>query len=156
MAAALAAAYPDETWEVSHIGGDRFAGNVLVLPHGLYLGRLDADTAVAAAADLLGGRLPLDVLRGRSNLPMPAQAGEIALYRHLGETAMAAVRVLGHHREGDADHRRPRSLRRAVAGRGRAPTLGPGALLDLPGAAGEPDAAARGARHRSGDVVTYS
>ena len=94
VAAALAAAYPEETWEVSHIGGDRFAGNALVLPYGLYLGRLDPESAVAAAADVLGGRLPLEVLRGRSCLPMAAQAAEIALFRHLGETAMAAVRVL--------------------------------------------------------------
>ena len=101
VAAALAAAYPEDTWEVSHIGGDRYAGNALVLPYGLYLGRLEPETAVAAARDLFGGRLPLEVLRGRSNLPMAAQAAEIALFRHLGETAMAAVRVLGHRRDGD-------------------------------------------------------
>lgn len=41
---------PEHTWEVSHIGGDRFAGNALVLPYGLYLGRLEAGSAVAAAA----------------------------------------------------------------------------------------------------------
>ena len=101
VAAALAEAYPEETWEVSHIGGDRFAGNALVLPYGLYLGRLEPESAVAAAADVLGGRLPLDVLRGRSCLPMAVQAAEIALFRHLGETAMAAVRVLGHRRDGE-------------------------------------------------------
>ena len=32
---------------------------------------------------------------------MAAQAGEIALFRHLGETAMAAVRVLGLRRDDD-------------------------------------------------------
>ena len=32
---------------------------------------------------------------------MAVQAAEIALFRHLGETAMAAVRVLGHRRDGD-------------------------------------------------------
>ncbi len=69
VAAALAAAYPEETWEVSHIGGDRYAGNALVLPYGLYLGRLEPDSAVAAMADLLGGRLPLDVLRGAQQPP---------------------------------------------------------------------------------------
>ena len=101
IAATLSAAYPEETWEVSHIGGDRFAGNALVLPYGLYLGRLDPASAAAAAAEVLGGRLPLDVLRGRSCLPMPAQAAEIALFRHLGETAMAAVRVLRVRRGGE-------------------------------------------------------
>ena len=101
VAEALATAYPEQTWEVSHIGGDRFAGNALVLPYGLYLGRLEPDSSVTAAADILGGRLPLDVLRGRSCLPMAAQAAEIALFRHLGETAMAAVRVLRVRRSGE-------------------------------------------------------
>jgi hypothetical protein len=128
VAAALSAAYPDQTWEVSHIGGDRYAGNALVLPDGLYLGRLDAESAVAAAADLLGGRLPLDVLRGRTNLPMAVQAGEIALFRHLGETAMAAIRVLGHRRQDDlttVDLARSDERWRVVV----RSTLGPGALL---------------------------
>ncbi len=128
VAAALSAAYPDETWEVSHIGGDRYAGNALVLPYGLYLGRLDADSAVAAAGDLLAGRLPLDVLRGRTNLPMAAQAGEIALFRQLGETAMAAIRVLGHRRDGHVttvDLARSDEEWRVVV----RTTLGPGALL---------------------------
>jgi hypothetical protein len=128
VAAALSAAYPDQTWEVSHIGGDRYAGNALVLPDGLYLGRLDADNAVAAAADLLGGRLPLDVLRGRTHLPMAAQAGEIALFRHLGETAMASIRVLGHHRQDDVttvDLARSDERWRVVV----RTTLGPRALL---------------------------
>jgi hypothetical protein len=101
VAAAMSDAYPELTWEVSHIGGDRFAGNALVLPFGFYLGRLGAESAVQAARDLLGGRLPLDVLRGRSCLPMAAQAAEIALRRHLDETAMAAVRVLRVRRDGD-------------------------------------------------------
>ncbi|MBF4768735.1 sucrase ferredoxin [Nocardioides agariphilus] len=100
VAEALTAAHPEQTWEVSHIGGDRFAGNALVLPYGLYLGRLGPESAVAAARDVLGGRLPLDVLRGRSSLSMPAQAAEIVLRRHLGVTEMAALRVLGIRRDG--------------------------------------------------------
>ncbi|HEX6248162.1 MAG TPA: sucrase ferredoxin, partial [Nocardioidaceae bacterium] len=40
LASAMSALAPGQTWEVSHIGGDRFAANVLVLPHGLYYGRL--------------------------------------------------------------------------------------------------------------------
>ena len=49
VAAALEAAHPEETWEVSHIGGDRFAANLVVLPHGLYYGRLDAAAALGVA-----------------------------------------------------------------------------------------------------------
>ena len=66
---ALAAAHPEETWEVSHIGGDRFAGNLLVLPHGLYYGRLDPATALARRRRPRSpASLDLDHLRGRSGL----------------------------------------------------------------------------------------
>ena len=46
---ALAAAYPEETWECSHLGGDRFAGTMNLLPHGLSYGRVPAGRAPAVA-----------------------------------------------------------------------------------------------------------
>lgn len=94
VAAALAAAYPEETWEVSHIGGDRFAGNALVLPEGLYYGRLDPVSALAVARGHLAGELDLDHLRGRSSFAMPVQAAELALRRQLGETRRDTVRLV--------------------------------------------------------------
>ncbi|MFC6287311.1 sucrase ferredoxin [Nocardioides sp. GCM10027113] len=94
VAAALAAAHPEETWEVSHIGGDRFAGNMLVLPHGLYYGRLEKPAALAAAGALSSGQLELDHLRGRSGWAMPVQYAEIALRRELGETRADALRLV--------------------------------------------------------------
>ena len=94
VSAALAAAHPEETWQVSHIGGDRFAGNLVVLPHGLYYGRVDPATAIAVAGAHLSGHLDLDHLRGRSGWAMPVQAAEIALRRQLGETALDAVRLV--------------------------------------------------------------
>jgi len=95
VAAALSAAHPDDTWECSHIGGDRFAANALVLPHGLYYGRLDEVSAISMAGAQLSGQLDLDHLRGRCGLPMPVQAAEIALRRELGETRDDAVRARG-------------------------------------------------------------
>jgi len=94
VAAALEAAHREETWEVSHIGGDRFAANLVVLPHGLYYGRLDASTALTVAGTHLTGGLDLDHLRGRSGLNMRIQAAEIALRRQLEETRNEAVRFL--------------------------------------------------------------
>ena len=91
VAAALSAAHPEATWEVSHIGGDRFAANVLVLPHGLYYGRLDADSALAMASEHLSGRLDLDHLRGPSYAPMAVQYAEVALRRELDEPGLGAV-----------------------------------------------------------------
>ena len=100
VAKALSAACPEETWEVSHVGGDRFAGNLVVLPHGLYYGRLDPASALSVVADHRAGRLHLDRLRGRASYPMPVQAAEIALRRELGLSGVGDVRLTGVSRDG--------------------------------------------------------
>jgi hypothetical protein len=95
LARALAQAHPEETWEVSHIGGDRFAGNLLALPHGLYYGRLEPHTGLAVAGAHLSGQVDLDHLRGRSGHPMPVQYAELALRRELAETGLDTVTLTG-------------------------------------------------------------
>lgn len=95
VAKALAASYPEETWEVSHVGGDRYAGNMVVLPHGLYYGRLDPTSALAAVDAHRRGELDLDRLRGRSSYAMPVQAAEIAVRREAGLSGLADVRLTG-------------------------------------------------------------
>ncbi|CAA9392669.1 sucrase ferredoxin [uncultured Nocardioides sp.] len=94
-AVALAGAGLD-AWECSHIGGDRFAGNLLVLPEGIYYGRVDADVVEGLVRRHLAGTLDLDRMRGRSSLPMPVQAAEVAVRRHLDAPAPSDVRHLGH------------------------------------------------------------
>lgn len=101
VAAALAAEHPEETWEVSHIGGDRFAGNLLVLPDGLYYGRIDPPAALRVARAHASEQLELDHLRGRSSYAMPVQFAEIALRRELGETRTSGVRLLSRRRDAD-------------------------------------------------------
>ena len=91
LASALAAVAPEETWEVSHIGGDRFAPNVLVLPHGLYYGRLLPSEAASFVAAHRDGRLDLEHLRGRSSYPFAVQAAEIHLRRHLDHHAVGPL-----------------------------------------------------------------
>ena len=76
VAGALAGRHPERTWECTHIGGDRFAANVVVLPDGLYLGRVEADEVVRIADDLAAGVLPAGRVRGRSSLSLPAQAAQ--------------------------------------------------------------------------------
>jgi hypothetical protein len=100
-AAALTASHPQHTWEVSHIGGDRFAANLLVLPDGLYYGRVSAAAAPALAARHLDGHLDLDLLRGRSGFPFAVQVAEVALRRQLAETRTDAVRLLSFSRSGE-------------------------------------------------------
>jgi hypothetical protein len=93
IAAALAASHPQLTWESSHIGGDRFAGNMLVLPDGLYYGRADRHSGPRIAKTHLAGRLDLEHLRGRAGLPFPTQAAEWHLRRRLDATGADQVRL---------------------------------------------------------------
>lgn len=101
VAKALDTAHPEETWEVSHVGGDRFAANMVVLPHGLYYGRLDPVSSIAVAGAHLAGELDLDRLRGRASYPMAVQAAEIELRRELGATREDAAALVGRSVDGD-------------------------------------------------------
>ena len=100
LSAAMSELAPEHTWEVSHIGGDRFAANLLVLPHGLYYGRLTPQDAPAFVESHLVGRLDVEHLRGRSSYPFSVQAAEIYLRRHLGLDGIAALPVEEHDRLG--------------------------------------------------------
>lgn len=84
VARALAAAHPRTTWECSHVGGDRFAANLVVLPQGLYVGRVEADEVVGLVDALAAGTLPEGRLRGRSSLPLPTQAAQDFARSQLG------------------------------------------------------------------------
>jgi hypothetical protein len=93
VAAALAQVRPGRVWECSHLGGDRFAANVLTLPAGLLYGRVlpfaAAEFVAATEADEVVGAL----LRGRVGLPSTAQAALAFAYEHLAVRYRAAVQV---------------------------------------------------------------
>jgi hypothetical protein len=93
LARALRARFGTGVWETTHLGGDRYAGNLACLPHGFYYGDLGVDEGVAAAAAYLDGRVVLDRLRGRAGLPEPAQAAEHQVRQHTGRLGLDAVAV---------------------------------------------------------------
>jgi hypothetical protein len=93
VAAALSRSHAEQTWEVSHVGGDRFAGNLLVLPDGLGYGRVTPDSVTALADAHLAGRITPANLRGRSGYPMPVQVAELAVRRELDEWRTDALRL---------------------------------------------------------------
>jgi hypothetical protein len=98
LARALPAPGPADVWECSHLGGDRFAANVLVLPHGFYYGQVPGDGAEVVAAHQRG-QVALPWLRGRAGVPIPAQAAQHAARGKLGllgldDLAVSAVRQL--------------------------------------------------------------
>jgi hypothetical protein len=84
VAARLTEARAGRTWESSHVGGDRFAGNLVCLPHGLYFGRLDADDVVQVAASYERGIIELPHFRGRSCYEPVVQAGDVLIRSRTG------------------------------------------------------------------------
>lgn len=88
-----------DVWECSHVGGHRFAGNLLMLPSGLLYGRVDPQTAGQVADAEVSGRLRLPLLRGRCGVPPVEQAAEVLARSVWGTDRQDAVRVLG--AEGD-------------------------------------------------------
>jgi hypothetical protein len=71
------------TWECTHLGGHRFAANLVCLPDGIVYGRVTAADGPRLAALYLAGRLDPTFLRGRSAWPPPAQVAEIELRQRL-------------------------------------------------------------------------
>jgi (2Fe-2S) ferredoxin len=93
VAIALASRWPELVWECSHIGGDRFAPNVVVLPDGFYYGNLDPDRAVATVEAHLAGTVLTDRLRGMARYLPPVQAAVIAAYERYGPLGPTDVTV---------------------------------------------------------------
>ncbi|GAA3577064.1 sucrase ferredoxin [Kribbella ginsengisoli] len=85
-AAALSTAFPDRTWECSHIGGDRFAANLVFLPHSLFYGHVPSTKAVDLATHYNEGLIVPEYLRGSGAHPPPVQAAQ-----HFARTAGAPL-----------------------------------------------------------------
>lgn len=85
----------EELWISSHQGGHRFAGNVLVLPAGMQLGRVDSEDARVVVARALAGRVELAHYRGRTCYEPPVQAAEHAVRKHAGLDGFDDLRLLG-------------------------------------------------------------
>ena len=74
----------EDVWEATHVGGDRFAGNVVCFPHGLYFGRVTPSEALPLVDAYARGEIRLDLYRGRSSFIPPVQAAEVHLRRRAG------------------------------------------------------------------------
>lgn len=88
VARALVNEKGDSVWECSHVGGDRFAGNVVCLPHGVYYGRLGPEEARLAVDAYENGQILLEYYRGRAGDPFVVQAAECFLR---AETALLGI-----------------------------------------------------------------
>lgn len=101
VAGALSERWPELVWECSHVGGDRFAANVVVAPDGVYYGGLDAGSAVDTIGEHLAGRVRAEHLRGYTDLTPPQQAAVAAALGRFGPAGRHDYTVGETVRDGD-------------------------------------------------------
>jgi hypothetical protein len=103
LAAELSTGFTEETWESSHVGGDRFAGNLVCFPHGLYFGRVAPEDAWWIADQYAQRIIDLDHYRGRTCYPFAVQAGEAFLRRARGLAGVDELRLVSQRRPNPAE-----------------------------------------------------
>ncbi|MCL2729498.1 MAG: sucrase ferredoxin [Actinomycetia bacterium] len=93
LADELARSGGNEVWEVTHLGGHRFAPTMLVLPHGYAYGRVEGHHAKDVLEAIGAGRVVLTGCRGRSAWERPGQAADLAVRELTGEERADALAV---------------------------------------------------------------
>jgi hypothetical protein len=83
-----------EVWQCSHIGGDRFAANAVILPWGIYYGPVEPGHANALADAVVRDEIFLPGYRGRSSMSRPVQAAETFVRRETNVLARDAFRLM--------------------------------------------------------------
>jgi hypothetical protein len=87
-------------WQSSHVGGHRFAANLVALPEGLYFGHADDDPGAVAEA-YAAGRIELDRYRGRAAHSRAVQAAELHVRRETGLDGLHDLRLLAEEPDGE-------------------------------------------------------
>jgi len=85
-------------WQSTHVGGDRFAGNVVVLPEGLYYGRIDPGDVRPLLDRQHRGEVLLDHYRGRASYGFAVQAAEHEARRTSGQLGIDDLQLLSSER----------------------------------------------------------
>jgi hypothetical protein len=85
----------EETWEIGHIGGHRFAATFLAFPHGLCFGRMPAARGPEVVGRYEAGEIDVDHLRGRAGDPPAVQAADVLVRRRLGLRGIDDVVIEG-------------------------------------------------------------
>lgn len=91
----------DRSRRTAHVGGHKYAANMVVFPRALFYGRLDPHSALDVITAQDSGRLYFDKYRGRSRYSCAEQAAEHFLRRERAEFDLDAVRLLGSRDLGD-------------------------------------------------------
>jgi hypothetical protein len=81
-------------WQCSHVGGDRFAANVVCFPDGIFYGHVTEETAKLIVKEYYERRIVLTNFRGRSCYSFPVQAAEFFARRETGFRGISDLKFL--------------------------------------------------------------
>ena len=81
-------------WQCSHVGGDRFAANVVCFPDGIFYGHVTEETAKLIVKEYDERRIVLTNFRGRSCYSFPVQAAEFFARRETGFRRIGDLKFL--------------------------------------------------------------
>jgi hypothetical protein len=84
----------EAVWQTTHIGGDRFAGNLLCLSRGVYYGRVEREDAGRVLDAHLEDTIELAHYRGRSCYSFAAQAVERDIRERTGLLRLDDLRLV--------------------------------------------------------------
>ncbi|HEX8338582.1 MAG TPA: sucrase ferredoxin [Pyrinomonadaceae bacterium] len=90
----------ESVWQSSHVGGDRFAGNLVCFPHGLFYAHATPESGRRAVDEYRSGRVRAEALRGRACYSHPIQAAEAFVRAESGVTGVEDLRFHSAHSEG--------------------------------------------------------
>ncbi|HVF54607.1 MAG TPA: sucrase ferredoxin [Pyrinomonadaceae bacterium] len=82
-------------WQSSHVGGDRFAANLVCFPHGLFYAHVSDEGGKRIADEYRAGRLVPAEYRGRACFSYPVQAAEYFVRSESGIVALDELRQVG-------------------------------------------------------------
>lgn len=91
----------ESVWQSSHVGGDRFAANLLCFPHGLFFGHVTNEAGQTIVNEYEQGRLILENYRGRACYNHAVQSAEFFIRHESGLKGLDELHYLGRHRVGE-------------------------------------------------------
>ncbi|HZH30104.1 MAG TPA: sucrase ferredoxin [Pyrinomonadaceae bacterium] len=92
-------------WQSSHVGGDRFAANLVCFPHGLFYAHVTPEAGRRIIAQYERRQLLLEGYRGRACYSYAVQAAEFFVRTETGLAALDGLRYRRHERTGDRSWR---------------------------------------------------
>jgi hypothetical protein len=86
----------EDVWQSSHVGGDRFAANLICFPHGFFYAHVTPDAGRHIISQYSQQIFSINNYRGRCCYPAPIQAAEFFLRSRSGLSGVDDVRFLNY------------------------------------------------------------